>query len=339
MGAAAAASGGIPSSYASTAAGQAGNYYNAQLTDKIPELYQLASNQYLNDYQMDLSDLGVVQGQEATDSGRYQDQLALYNTDRDFAYNQYLNGYNMLNSNLQTALGMNDMEWQQYLTQLGQYNTDRNFAYNQLLDEINSQTNERNEAINNAILAGEYGDYSQLNDLGINTDNADWERRYQLALLAAEYGDYSGLRALGINPQVFSYAPSGGPPGGGGYSGGSSGSSDGNDQNLTNYPNNQVNAVMGALQQAYPNGVIPNFEWNSLVQNGYTADQLTAAGFRQQGGTSGTGMSANGQTLRQQLNSIPGLTQENKVAMIQDALNSGRITDADADALLSSLGY
>ena len=67
---------------------------------------------------MDLSDLGVVQGQEATDYGRYQDQLNQYNTDRNFAYNQYLNGFNMLNTNLQTALGMNDQEWQQYLTQL-----------------------------------------------------------------------------------------------------------------------------------------------------------------------------------------------------------------------------
>lgn len=270
MGAAAAASGGIPSSYASTAAGQAGNYYNAQLTDKIPELYQLAYNQYLNDYQMDLSDLGVVQGQEATDYGRYQDQLAQYNTDRDFAYNQYLNGYNMLNSNLQTALGMNDMEWQQYLTQLGQYNTDRNFAYNQLLDEINSQTNERNEAINNAILAGEYGDYSQLNDLGINTDNADWERRYQLALLAAEYGDYSGLRALGINPQLQTYTYS---------SGGSSGGGGGN--NNDKIIDNNGTEWITRLQSLFPSGTIPGSDWNQILAGNpwLTDSALQAAGF------------------------------------------------------------
>ena len=66
LGAAAAASGGLPSSYAQTAASQAGNYYAAQLTDKIPELQQLAYQKYLNDYNMLLSDLGVVQGQEAT---------------------------------------------------------------------------------------------------------------------------------------------------------------------------------------------------------------------------------------------------------------------------------
>lgn len=365
MGAAAAASGGIPSSYASTAAGQAGNYYNAQLTDKIPELYQLAYNQYLNDYQMDLSDLGVVQGQEATDYGRYQDQLAQYNTDRNFAYNQYLNGFNMLNTNLQTALGMNNQEWQQYLTQLDQYNTDRNFAYNQLLDEIDSQANERNEAINNAILAGQYGDYSQLNDLGINTDNADWERRYQLAILAAEYGDYSGLRELGINPQLQTYTYSGGGGSSGGSSGGSGGgsgggSSDGNYPNLTNYPDNQVNAVMGALQQAYPNGVIPNLEWNSLVQNGYTAEQLTASGFTR--GTSSTGTTPSGATggTTAGASGLSGLSSTDRLNLgtaalkagvtagmngtqaaqrIESALNSGRITDAEASALLSMYGF
>lgn len=351
LGAAAAASGGIPSSYASTAAGQAGNYYAAQMTDMIPELYQLAYNQYLNDYQMDLSDLGVVQGQEATDYGRYQDQLNQYNTDRNFAYNQYLNGFNMLNTNLQTALGMNDQEWQQYLTQLDQYNTDRNFAYNQLLDEIDSQTNERNEEINNAILAAQYGDYSQLANLGINTDNADWDRRYQLALLAAEYGDYSGLRALGINPQLQTYT----------YSGGGGGNDDGgNYQNLTSYPDDQVNTVMSALQVAYPNGVIPNYEWNSLIQNGYTAEQLTAAGFTR--GTSSTGTTPSGATggTTAGASGLSGLSSSDRLSLgtaalkagvtagmngtqaaqrIESALNSGRITDAEASALLSMYGF
>ena len=64
LGAAAAASGGIPSSYAVNAAAQAGDYYASQMTDKIPELYKLAYNKYMNDYNMKLSDLGAVQGAE-----------------------------------------------------------------------------------------------------------------------------------------------------------------------------------------------------------------------------------------------------------------------------------
>lgn len=214
LGAASAASGGLPSSYASTAAGQAGNYYAAQMTDKIPELYQLAYNKYLNDYNMQLSDLGVVQGAEQSDYDKYLNDLSQYNTDRNFSYNAWMDQYNMLNNNLQTALGMSDSEYNRYLNELSQYNTDRSFAYGQLLDEIDSQTREREEALNQAVLAGQYGDYSYLNGMGINTDNnpTDWERQYDLALLAAEYGDYSGLRALGIDPQVYS-AGSGGSSG------------------------------------------------------------------------------------------------------------------------------
>ena len=139
LGAAAAASGGIPSSYANTAAAQAGNYYAAQLTDKIPELYELAYNQYLNDYQMQLSDLGVVQGAEQSDYDKYLNALNQYNTDRNFAYNQYLNNYDIANNNLQTALGLQDSSFNQYLAALDQFNTDRNFSYGQLLDEIDNQ--------------------------------------------------------------------------------------------------------------------------------------------------------------------------------------------------------
>ena len=182
LGAAAAASGGIPSSYAAAAAGQAGNYYAAQLADKIPELYQLAYNQYLNDYDMQLSDLGVVQGAEQSDYDKFLNTLSQYNADRNLAYDQWQTGYDRLSNNLQTALGLQDTGYNQYLAALDQYNTDRNFAYGQFLDELASQEAERNQALENAVLAGEYGDYAYLNGLGVNTDNnpADWEWQQRL---------------------------------------------------------------------------------------------------------------------------------------------------------------
>ena len=156
LGAAAAASGGIPSSYANAAANQASNYYAAQLTDKIPDLYQLAYNQYLNDYNMDLSNLGVVQGAEQSD------------------YDKYLN-------------------------QLNQYNTDRNFSYGQFLDELSSQNQRRTDALNEAVLRAEMGDYGGYESLGWDTSNipAEIERQLTLAQLGAQYGDYSGLNGLG----------------------------------------------------------------------------------------------------------------------------------------------
>ena len=358
LGASAAASGGIPSSYTQTAASQARNYYASQMTDKIPELYQLAYNKYLNDYQMDLSDLGVVQGQEATDYNRYADQLAQYNTDRNLAYNAWRDRFNMLNTNLNTALTMNDVEFQKYLAELDQFNTDRNFYYGQLLDEINSQTNERNEALNFAQLAGELGDYTYLNNMGINTDNnpVDWERQYTLALLAAEYGDYSGLRALGINPQLGTYTYSGGN-----YSGGRVGQSNINQDtsswpNLTDYPDDQVSQVMQALAQAYPSGEIPNLEWDSLVDNGYSDEQLYASGFTRGGGhgqasagIAAPGSNVNSNTAGALAVSLAGamvkagitsnMSAQQAMQAAYTALESGRITEREAEAILAQYGY
>ena len=75
LGQLAAASGGIPSSYAATAAAQAGNYYNAQLTDKIPELEQLAYNRWLQDYEMKNNYLNQLRTSDATAWDRNQDTL------------------------------------------------------------------------------------------------------------------------------------------------------------------------------------------------------------------------------------------------------------------------
>ena len=205
LGAAAAASGGLPSSYAQTAAGQAANYYAAQMTDKIPELYNLAYQKYLGDFQMQQAGLAALQTAEQSDYDKYRGELNQHNVNRDFARGIWNDEYNHLANNVQTAQSLDNQEYQRYLDALNQYNIDRNFGYQQTLDEIQSQTNERNEALQAAVLAAQYGDYTQLNRLGINTDNnpTDYERRYNEAVLAAQYGDYSGLLALGIDPNML----------------------------------------------------------------------------------------------------------------------------------------
>lgn len=208
LGAVAAASGGIPSSYAATAAAQAGNYYAAQMTDKIPELEQLAYQKYLNEYNMDVSDLGVLQGAEASDYAKYQNDLAQYNTDRNFDYNRWRDGYEMLSNNYQAALSRDNLDYARYLDELAQYNTDRNFEYNQYTDELNHQTAERNEALTRAQLAAQYGDYSRLANIGVDTSQAEWEKKYTVAQLAAQYGDYSKLRELGIETNLTSQTSS-----------------------------------------------------------------------------------------------------------------------------------
>lgn len=293
LGQAAAASGGIPSSYATTAAAQAGNYYAAQMTDKIPELYQLAYNQYLNDYNMQLSDLGVVQGAEQSDYDKYLNELNQYNTDRAFDYNAWLDEYNMTKDQLQTAQGLEQLDYTKYLNELQQFNTDREFNYGQLLDEIDSQTMERQEAVDNALRAAEFGDYSFLQDMGIDTSNnpADFERQYTLALLAAEYGDFSGLEALGITPSAqnlanFSRTASGSTSrsSGGGSSGGSSGGGSSSTGGSTG-----TSAASAAMQRANANQgrVTSEADWNALVA-AYGEDTLRAAGYTYAGSGGGS---------------------------------------------------
>lgn len=294
LGAAAAASGGIPSSYATTAAAQAGNYYAAQMTDKIPELYQLAYNQYLNDYNMQLSDLGVVQGAEQSDYDKYLNELNQFNTDRAFDYNAWLDEYNMTKDQLQTAQGLEQLDYTKYLNELQQFNTDREFNYGQLLDEIDSQTRERQEAVDNALRAAEFGDYSFLQDMGIDTSNnpADFERQYTLALLAAEYGDFSGLEALGITPSAqnlasFNRTASGSTSrssSGGGSSGGSSGSGSSSTGGSTG-----TSAASAAMQRANANQgrVTSEADWNALVA-AYGEDTLRAAGYTYAGSGGGS---------------------------------------------------
>ena len=215
LGEAASATGGIPSSYAVTAATQAGDYYASQLADKIPELYQIAYDKYLQEYQMKLSDLNALQQQEAFAYGQYQDQLGQYNTDRNFDYAAWLDQYEMDQNQINTLRGLRGDEYDMYLTELGQYNTDRNFDYSQFLDEIDSQTLERNEEYQreqdeyNRAWDEEERAYQREQDAYdrmVDEENRAYNRaksarseELDLAELAAQFGDYDALRALGIN--------------------------------------------------------------------------------------------------------------------------------------------
>lgn len=127
LGDAAAMTGGIPSSYAVSAAAQAGNQYAAALADKVPELYDMAYQKYLNEYNQKLDRLQMLEAREQFEYGKYLDEV-------------------------------------------GRYESDKAFDYAQWLDEIESQANERSEALSRAYAAAEYGDFSQLEALGITPD-------------------------------------------------------------------------------------------------------------------------------------------------------------------------
>lgn len=158
MGQAAAMSGGLPSSFAGTAAGQAANYYNAQLTDKIPELEELAYQKYLNAFDMDRAKLSAVQNAEQSDYQKFLNELGQYNSDRSFAYGQF-------SDQLSREQGDRDAaeERRRY---------ENETAYQREQDD-------RDRKLAEAQLYAQYGDLSGLKALGVDTS------KYEAQLAAA----------------------------------------------------------------------------------------------------------------------------------------------------------
>ena len=180
MAAASAMTGGRPSSYAATAAAQAGSNYAAQLSDKVPELYQDAYNRYLQQYQQQAQILNAYQQQQQTDYNRFSQ-------DRQFGYNANQDWINNMRNNRRDAYDM--------------MSADRAFNYQQRQDWIkNMQTQEQwewNAFMQQAQMALNVGDVKQLEAMGFDTSRANFGNDLTIAQLIAQYtGDTSGLRAL-----------------------------------------------------------------------------------------------------------------------------------------------
>lgn len=110
--------GGNVSSYAATAAAQAGNYYAQQLSDRLPELYDQAYQRYLQDYQMRLSDLDALNNQQQLGYQEYLNNLGQFNTDRALAYDEWVQKYNMDNNYLKLLQQQEETEYQRELERL-----------------------------------------------------------------------------------------------------------------------------------------------------------------------------------------------------------------------------
>lgn len=214
MGQAAAMSGGMPSSYASTAAGQTANYYNAQLTDKIPELEQLAYQKYMNDFDMDRVKLGAVQDAENADYQKFLQELGQYNADRDFAYGQFSD---MLTSQrqdqadawsrAQTAAdygdyrGLNDLgvDTAEYISPQDQWK--RELEYQLSRDAVSDRRYDDELAYQRGRDA--VSDQRYADELAYQRERDARAEELERALYGAEYGDYSGLEAMGVDTSEY----------------------------------------------------------------------------------------------------------------------------------------
>lgn len=129
MGRAAAMTGGYGNSYAQSVGQQTYQGYLQQLNEVMPELYQLALNQYNQQGQDLYNQLSVLGAQEDQDYGRYRDQVSdfytqlqqmydQYNTERDYDYSKYTDERNF--------------GYDQHLN-------DRNFQYQQERDQVEDE--------------------------------------------------------------------------------------------------------------------------------------------------------------------------------------------------------
>ena len=89
MGQAAALTGGYGNSYAQSVGQQTYQGYLQGLNDKVPELYQLALDQYNREGDELYNQYGLISDRENTEYGRYRDTVSDYYTDRDYLTGRY----------------------------------------------------------------------------------------------------------------------------------------------------------------------------------------------------------------------------------------------------------
>ena len=148
--------GGVPSSWAQTAASQAENYYASQLADKLPELEQRAWQRYQADYSRLLNAYNAAAEEAERYRSAYRDALSQYNTDRAFDYAVY------------------DDAWQRALAQ-----TEREDA--QAAQSDAKEKAARSEGLQAAALLAALGDYSGYAPYS----GQDWVERMQALYNAA----------------------------------------------------------------------------------------------------------------------------------------------------------
>lgn len=89
MGQAQAMTGGYGNSYAQSVGQQAYQGYLQQLNDKVPELYQLAYDQYNQEGQDLYNQYALLNSQDEKEYGRYRDALSDWLADRDYLTGRY----------------------------------------------------------------------------------------------------------------------------------------------------------------------------------------------------------------------------------------------------------
>lgn len=130
--------GGYASSWAASAASQAQNDYNQQLSGIIPTLYDAAYNRYMDDYNMDVSNLGLLMGIDQRDYDRYRDTVSDSQWQQSFdkSNEQWDKDYEL--SKEQLGLSKDQFEWNKIVDDFNMKAQEQTTKFNQMMDRWNT---------------------------------------------------------------------------------------------------------------------------------------------------------------------------------------------------------
>lgn len=202
MGQAQAMTGGYANSYAQTVGQQTYQGYLQQLNDRVPELYQLALNQYNREGEELYNQYGLYADRENQDYGRYRDTVSDYYTELDRLtdesryqsetdYNRYRDTVSDFNTELDRLTNesryQSETDYNRYRDEVSDYYTE--------LDRLTDESRYQSETDYNRYLDQynkEYGEYrDSVSDWQQAQDRADAEYWNQYE---KDYGEYSDER-------------------------------------------------------------------------------------------------------------------------------------------------
>lgn len=181
MGNAAALSGGYGNSYAQSVGQQAYQGYLQKVNDIIPELRNAAYQTYRDEGQDMYNKMGMLQGLDNTDYGRYRDTVGDWQTDRNY----YAGRYDSLYGQDYGAYRDNVSDWQ----------SDRSFNYGASQDAL-AQSNWEKEyqlAVQKAAASGKSGGSSSGKSSSSSSKSVDGKTMDELENIALMMWNSSGM--------------------------------------------------------------------------------------------------------------------------------------------------
>ena len=182
LGAQAARTGGLSSSYAGSVAQQSYNDYMQGLNDIVPELYKLAYSMYKDDEDSQRANVEMLRALEQGDYAKFQDLLAQYNTDRSFNYGVFSDarnfGYQQQRDNIEDS--RYNAEWAYKLSNASKNKTsgsgstgskDAVYDYEGLFRAAQASGNPKSWLAQK----GNYTKYGFTSSSGLYADYQEWE--------------------------------------------------------------------------------------------------------------------------------------------------------------------